>query len=50
MTKKERFEKELKILTEGMVEGSPEYMEQVLWLHNKRKREVTKNDNKKKAV
>ena len=38
MTKKERFEKELKILTEGMVEGSPEYMEQVIWLNNKYKR------------
>ena len=38
MTKKERFEKELKILTEGMVEGSSEYMEQIIWLNNKWKK------------
>jgi len=34
MTKEERFQWELKTLTEGMIEGSAEYMEQIIWLNN----------------
>jgi len=40
MTKQERFQWELKILTEDMVEGSDEFMEQIIWLNNKYRKEV----------
>jgi len=40
MTKKERFQWELKILTEYMIEGSDEFMEQIIWLNNKIRKEA----------
>lgn len=42
MTKKERFQRDLLRETEGMVKGSREWREQVLFLLKKYKKEVEK--------
>jgi len=43
---KERFEKELKILTEKMVEGTEEWQEQVDWLTKKYKEKEISHEHK----